>query len=228
MWGLRTFPQFFAFFFALVNGDAREQVGFTESFKADVMQIPPPGQEVFPECDCSCCTAEKCPCSASGKGSCSEDVICFTDKRPECHEWVGQNLEANFCNVQRTWQQWRNANPYDVRYADPKVRMKHDFFCRDFCTAEMPLPGKRCLAVPLPSPKPTLEPCPGHCVCSGTTTTTPAPLPPFLLQSAERRIAAGKSSQTQGGLRRRVTLLRSSRAEDPACKACPCNMDNAP
>jgi len=181
-------------------------------FAMEVMQIPPPGQEVFPECDCSCCTAEKCPCSATGKGGCSDEVLCFTDKRPECHEWVGQNLEATYCNVQRTWQQWRNANPYDVRYKDPKVRMKHDFFCRDFCTAEMPLPESRCLAIPLPTPKPTLEPCPGHCLCSGTTTTTPAPAQAGALL-LQRRL---KKSST--------TLLRSSRAEDPACKVCKCAM----
>merc|ERR1719160_1085009 len=120
--------------------------------------------EVFPDCDCKCCTAEFCPCQAGDTG-CSDEVLCFTDKGPHCEQWIGQNIEVTYCNIQKLWKQWRNINPHDPRFMTSRDRMKHDIFCRDFCAPEIDLPGAGCAQVGLPTPKPTINPCPDHCTC---------------------------------------------------------------
>lgn len=125
--------------------------------------------EVFPECDCKCCTAEPCPC-LPGDTACKKDVLCMTDKRQECEQWVGENMEVTYCNINRIWQKWRNAMPHDDRFKDYRDREKHDIFCRDFCYSELPLDGAACLNVEPPE-RTTRKPCPSYCPPCPTNTT---------------------------------------------------------
>lgn len=149
---------------SLYAGAAQEQPTYPTFMPIPFWHLNHTEGEVFPECNCACCTAEKCPCQA-GASECSEEVLCLTDKRDTCHEWVGENIEVSYCNIQRLWKQWRNINPHDDRFMSSRDRMKHDIFCRDFCAPEIKLPGAGCSMVPLPTPKPTVEPCPDHCKC---------------------------------------------------------------
>jgi len=132
----------------------------------------------FPECDCSCCTVEPCPCLGTGNG-CSDKLMCFTDKRPECHNWAGQNTEVKYCNVDRTWNLWKSVNRFDVRFMKDKSWYGHDTFCRDFCAprqgASDPVAGDACDPIPLNTPLPTKKPCPAICACPKKATTTPPP-----------------------------------------------------
>ena len=57
--------------------------------------------KVLPDCTCKCCTAEPCLCE-------SAELICETDKRPECDQWVGKNFEvsAAHCGHKKGLKSW--------------------------------------------------------------------------------------------------------------------------
>jgi len=110
---------------------------------------------------------------------CSDKLLCFTDKRPECHNWAGQNTEVKYCNVDRTWNLWKSVNRFDVRFMRDQSWYEHDTFCRDFCmprpSGSDPASGDACDPIPLNTPPPTKKPCPAICACPKKKTTTPPP-----------------------------------------------------
>merc|ERR1719379_970516 len=57
----------------------------------------------YPECDCSCCVTEECPCKGA---SCSQELLCLTHKGPSCFSWAGSNMEASVCDVARLREAW--------------------------------------------------------------------------------------------------------------------------
>lgn len=199
----------------------------------------------FPECDCTCCTVEPCPCLGAGN-MCSENLLCFTDKRPECHNWAGQNTEVKYCNVDRTWNLWKSVNPYDVRFMRENTWYEHDTFCRDFC---MPRPGSAatkagdaCDPVPLNTPPPTKKPCPAICACppKKKTTTAPPPAGASLLQETEASASLpeddqaqrqtsllSKQNKTKTKLRGQQSHLMSDAELAEQCQDCECENDNS-
>jgi len=124
------------------------------------------GQLSLPECDCSCCVAEVCPCSASD-ADCRDEVLCLTHKGPNCHQWVGENMEATFCDSTSLWNYMQKIDPYDARFILSPSKIKHDMFCHEFCGPQVPLAGEQCLWKELPTLEPTQPPCPDNCGCNG-------------------------------------------------------------
>ena len=142
---------------------------------------PPMGyahDDVLPDCSCKCCTAEVCQCDTN-------ELVCMTDKRQECNNWVGANMEVRDCNPELAWNQWRAANPFDVKFLKPNTRMKHDDFCADYCKPTMEIENSGCSWIPPPQPQPTRPPDCSHCPCAAGIPNATAPAPPFFLQQRQ-------------------------------------------
>jgi hypothetical protein len=121
----------------------------------------------------------------------------MTDKRAECKNWVGANMEVRDCNPELAWNQWRAANPFDVRFLKPNTRMKHDDFCADYCKPTMEIENSGCSWIPPPQPTPTRPPDCSHCPCAGGFPNQTAP-PPIFLQRRHNQTVTSLSCQACG------------------------------
>lgn len=189
---------------------------------------PHKNRQFVPECDCNCCTTEPCPClgvrpGPNSKKSCGK-LMCFTDKRPQCHNWVAQNMEVKYCNVGRWWNMWKTVNPYDTKFFEDPTRYKHDQFCKNFCQPLEKESGAGCEPIPLNTPEPTSPPCTGRCTC-------PPPVAPNATAEEEAEEAAFAPEEPEAepslatvrirtGRGQPATLLQASRAAEEDCRQC--------